>query len=421
MFDVRLDGQGHIKGWMDMISRLVTQPAKASRRQGLKIATVLVWTAGFSWTGASPAQAGGLSWGPTPDPAPTFQSEVVQSIGRFMSPSRIELFEGKLYVADTRRGHVAIYDTNGVRTGTITGVQAPLGLAVGVAPRRWLSPDVTRWMGRRSLDYTGRTGRLSPDNTRRIERLFPNNIRPTGRLIQDFPSLKERLFSRLAPEPLPTPQLRVYVGDRDTGSVKVFENGVSVGHLGSGAGEFLMPNAIAVNGGRIYVVDSKAGQVRYYNDRGQFEGAFGAPAVGSDLDTPPEPDQFGFATDIAIDPVTGEVFVSDWGANRVSVWDRDGFWLRNIEAPLNDGGEAVFLQPIGLGMDGAGNLYVVDNALSSVTVMDQGGFLVDVFGYQFGQYHTGELRIPVDAASDGGRVYVTSSDDGRVQVFEVRP
>lgn len=333
------------------------------------------WTA--AWlvrTAVAPAHAGGLSWGPTPDPAPTFESEVVQSIGRFMSPSRIELFEGKLYVADTRRGHVAIYDTDGVRTGTITGIQAPLGLALGIILTEVL-PDATG-----EKKNKGKKG---------------------------APVTEERL--------------RLYVGDRDAGSVMIFEDGVAVGHLGGGVGEFLMPNAIAVNGGRIYVVDSKVGQVLYYDGAGQFVGAFGAPAVGSDPDNPPEPDQFAFATDIAIDPVTGEVFVSDWEANRISVWTRDGLWLRNIAPPPNDGGEAIFLHPLGLGMDNTGNLYVVDNLLSSVTVMDQEGLLVDVFGYQLGQYLTGELQIPIDAASDSGRVYVTSSVDGRVQVFEVRP
>jgi DNA-binding beta-propeller fold protein YncE len=324
---------------------------------------------GGAWTSVAPAHAGGLSWGPTPDPAPAFESEVVQTIGRFMSPSRIELFDGKLYVADTRRGHVAIYDTDGVRTGTITGVQAPLGLALNIILTE-VAPDTT-------------------DKKKKKNRKNEPNLAVT----------QERL--------------RIFVGDRDSGSVTVFEDGEAVGYLGSGAGEFLMPNAIAVNGGRIYVVDSKAGQVRYYNDTGQFEGAFGGPGA--------EPDQFGFPSDIAIDPVTGEIFVSDWRANRISVWDSYGFWLRNIAPPLNDGGEAIFLRPLGLGMDEAGNLYVVDNLLSSVTVMDQEGTLVDVFGYQLGQYHTGELRIPIDAASDGGRVYVTSNVDGRVQVFEVRP
>ena len=340
-------------------------------RHELVSATIRAWmAAGVVWTFVAPAHAMGLDFGGgDSSPSTAFVSEVVDTVGRFRSPSRIELFDGKLYIADTQRGHVAVFSTDGVRIGTITEVTAPLGLAMDIVLTE-VAP--------------GDTGQKKAKGKKR---------KPAEPVIQE--------------------RLRIYVGDRDSGSVTIFEDGEVIGYLGSGAGEFLMPNAIAVSAGRIYVVDSKAGQVRYYNGTGQFEGTFGAPGT--------EPDRFGFPSDIAIDPLTGEIFVSDWGNRRISVWDRDGLWLRNIAAPLNDDGEAIFLRPAGLGMDDAGNLYVVDNLLSCVVVMSQWGLLVDVFGYQFGQYHTGELNIPVDAASDGNRVYVTSSADGRVQVFQMGP
>jgi tripartite motif-containing protein 2/3/tripartite motif-containing protein 71 len=280
---------------------------------------------------------------PGGDPPVVFESEVVQSIGRFMSPTRIALFGDTLYVSDTERGHVAIFDATGVRTGTITGVRAPLGLGVQVNRDR----------------------------------------------------------------------VRLLVGDQASGSVRIFEDGVQVGYLGSGDGEFLMPNAIAVDGKRIFVVDSKAHVVRFFNRKGQLRGQFGSQGSG--------PQQFDFPSDIVVDSATGEVFVSDWGNRRISVWDGHGNWLRNIAAPPNDHGEAMYLRPAGLGIDDSGDLYVVDNALSCVVVMDQAGLLLDVFGYQSSQYHTGELLIPVDAASDGNIVYVTSGGDGRVHVFERTP
>jgi len=54
-------------------------------------------------------------------------------------------------------------------------------------------------------------------------------------------------------------------------------------------------------------------------------------------------------------------------------------------------------------------------------VMTQQGRLLDVFGYQHGRYWTGELKIPVDAVSDGSLVYVTSSAEGHVNVFRMAP
>lgn len=277
------------------------------------------------------------------DPPVVFESEVVQSIGRFISPTRITLFGDKLYVSDTERGHVAIFDSDGVRTGTITVVAAPLGLGAQVQGNR----------------------------------------------------------------------LRLFIGDKADGSVHIIEDGVQVGLLGSGPGEFLMPNAIAVGKKRIFVVDSKAHVVRVYSFKGQFLGGFGSQGSGAQ--------QFDFPSDAVVDSTTDEVFVSDWGNRRISVWDSNGNWLRNIVAPLNDHGAPMYLRPAGLGIDHNGKLYVVDNALSCVVVMDQAGLLLDVFGYQSSRYHTGELLIPVDAASDGNRVYVTSGVDGRVHVFEVLP
>jgi DNA-binding beta-propeller fold protein YncE len=303
------------------------------------LATTVFWVYSLS---DSPSHAMGLGDIGT-DPPVAFVSEVVQSIGRFESPSRIALHDDMLYVADTARGHVAIFDSGGVRSGTITEVSAPLGLAA---------------------------------TTRR------------NRVV-------------------------LYVGDIANGSVQIFEDGQPAGFLGAGSGEFLMPNAIAVHDKRVYVVDSGAGIVRFFNHKGDLKGSFGTTGSGED--------QFGFPSDIAVDAETGLIYVSDWGNRRISVWDRDGNWSHNIATPPNDHGVAIFLRPSGLGIDAASRLYVVDNALSCVVVMDRSGVLVDVFGYQASQYHTGELQIPVDVASDGHRVYVTSSADGRVHVFEVTP
>ena len=38
-----------------------------------------------------------------------------------------------------------------------------------------------------------------------------------------------------------------------------------------------------------------------------------------------------------------------------------------------------------------------------------------------GAYWTGELQLPIDAASNGLKVFVTSGGEGHVNVFEVTP
>ncbi len=298
---------------------------------------------------------------------------IVDRIGGFHSPSRVALTSwGDIYVADYDHGVVAILDSTGKRIGTLKGLKAPLGLAVfETADSKKKDKD--------------------KDKSKKDE---------------------------MAP-------VAVYVGDEADGSVRIFVDGVIVGTLGQGPGEFLKPNGIAVTQAQtVYVVDSKAHEVKVYDGLGNFQFAFGAPGYGDG--------QFTFPSDIAIDETRGAVYVTDFavitGTNtlpgRIAVFDLAGVWLRNIDPPpAPDLTEPypIFFRPAGLGMDPAGNLYVVDNALSSVTIIDGGGALIDVIGYRDGQYWTGELALPVDAAADGGRIYVTSSGKRILVVFEVVP
>ncbi len=297
---------------------------------------------------------------------------LVDQVGGFQSPARVALTSwGDIYVADHGRGVVVVIDQTGKRVGTIKGFKAPLGLAVF-----------------------------------------------------ETADAKQKDKEKDKPKKDETPPHAVYVGDEGDGSVRIFVDGVEVGFLGNGSGEFGKPNGIAVTQTqKAYVVDSKAHEVKVYDGLGNFQFAFGAPGHGDG--------QFTFPTDIAIDETRGEVYVTDFAvietkalAGRIAVFDLAGAWLRNIDPPpAPDLTEPypIFFRLAGLGIDPAGNLYVVDNTLSSVTVIDGDGALIDVIGYQGGQYWTGELAVPVDAAADGARIYVTSSGEGLLVVFEVVP
>ena len=298
------------------------------------------------------------------------ESRIVDQIGRFKSPSRLALSQERLYVSDTARGVVAVYDLAGVRVGTLEGVARPLGVAVretaGGAP-----PECVR---------VGKSGKCKKGES-------------SGGTSGDG--------------------VRAWVGDESNGSVRVFQNGEPTGYLGSGSGEFARPNGIAVSSQAVYVVDSDAHRVAVYDLDGSYVSAFGSWGWG--------PGQFDFPSDVALNEGAGEVYVADFGNQRIGVFDLAGTWLRDIHAPPNDDLAPIFLRPSGLGIDATGNLYVVDAALSCVVVMDATGVLLDAVGYRNGAYWTGELEIPIDAATDGTRVYVTSSKHGHVNVFEVSP
>ena len=50
--------------------------------------------------------------------------------------------------------------------------------------------------------------------------------------------------------------------------------------------------------------------------------------------------------------------------------------------------------------------------------MDNTGTLLDIIGYSDGYYWVGDMALPLGAAADGQRVYVTSSREKVVKIFE---
>jgi len=284
--------------------------------------------------------------------APAFQQGVIDQFGGLQRPSRIAVSEdGEVFVADSRRGIVAIFDGQGQRVGTLGGLKEPLGLAVSVNNRCLI------WLSCRC----------------------------------DLVDM-------------------AYVGDQSDGSVSVFENRTRVRFLGSGPGEFIRPSGIAVTAKQIsYVVDSEARNIKKFARNGSLITTFGSRGWGHG--------QMEYPIDIAINERVGELYIADYGNPGIAVFDLDGAWLRDMWAPLNDGGTEAFFRISGLGIDSSGNLYVVDSALASVTILTPAGALIDIIGYQAGSYWTGDLKVPIDAATDGRSLYVTSSGDRLVKVF----
>jgi DNA-binding beta-propeller fold protein YncE len=290
------------------------------------------------------------------------ETVAIDQIGGFKSPTRIVVSNsGSIYVADHKKGSVVTFDGAGNKIGVLSGFSAPLGLAVLEIPA---SIECTK--------YSGKKGKC-----------------------KEWTTIPGKTY--------------LFVGDKGDGSVQVFINGEKDGALGAGSGEFIMPNAIAVTKDlTVYVVDSKANEVKVYDSSGSLQTVFGGSG-------------FDFPSDIALNETAGELYVSDFFNKRIRVFGLGGGWLRDIEAPPNDQGDPVFYRPIGLGIDPEGNLYVVDNALACVAKISSQGVLLDTIGYRDGEYWTGELAAPVDAAAYGTKIYVTSNGQRQLRVFEVVP
>ena len=407
----------------------------------------------FSMFFASPSTGGGLDWGggggsSTPPLAPPVLRDVVATVGKFKAPVRIALSRsGDMYVTDRVKGVVFIYDETGKGIGVLKGLTTPAGMAVydydpvpsEPAPPDYCSNGVKltkaqkeecKWWKEIDNYYTPQLESSGGSDAVLNEPAPPDycskgvkrKLRKAGVKRKLRKAQKEeckwwKSFDEYGAQVGVASQLLgvasqlsvIYVGDDSNGSVKVFNNG-DVSLLGSGSGEFITPSGIAVTETQdVYVVDSKAHQVKVYDDFGALQFTFGSQGSADG--------QLDFPVDIVLNEILNEVYVSDFWNWRIVVFDLDGNWLRNIITPLNDGGGQAYSRPSGLGIDPDGNLYVVDNALSCVAVITNTGTLIDIIGYSNEQYWFGELVGPLDAAADGQLIYVISGQEHIVKIF----
>jgi DNA-binding beta-propeller fold protein YncE len=165
------------------------------------------------------------------------------------------------------------------------------------------------------------------------------------------------------------------------------------------------PTGIAVtpSGDRIYVTDTGGDRVSYIFDAG-----------GNPIGTMVPPTDTGsehVPVYVAIDPLSGEVYVTDRPTGSIYIYDRDGRYQRTFTPALPIPG----WQPFAIDFDTAGNLYVTDQGGEAprVEVFDRAGAVVRTIGA--GDGLTFANGIAVD---DTGLVYVADSNNGRLLVFD---
>jgi DNA-binding beta-propeller fold protein YncE len=169
---------------------------------------------------------------------------------------------------------------------------------------------------------------------------------------------------------------------------------------------------------------------------------------------------FSRPVDVAVGPLSGQVYLVDSAAGTIEVFTREGAYVRTIESSPESPG--LFGKPLGIGVDARENLYVIDSAGSEVVIVTSGGemvrririrgkvpsdlpglidvavapdggaFVVDNFMNRvfllddrsvlrsFGERGTepGQFSAPAFCAVDGdGKVYISDALNGRVQVF----
>ncbi len=200
----------------------------------------------------------------------------------------------------------------------------------------------------------------------------------------------------------------IYLAEEASGSVTVFDADWNPRYkLGVGDGEFLMPNHIAidpdVDGGRVYVSDSRANLVKVYVG-GVLTNQFSGSGQGGG--------EFSFPAGLGV-RTNGEVFVVDQNNDRCQVFDRAGAFSRSFKlgATATSGrAQAAFF-------DKAGRFYVADTFQGLVKVFDAAtGASLSTVG-SFGSL-PGQLASPGGLALDvANRLFVASANTRRVELF----
>lgn len=110
----------------------------------------------------------------------------------------------------------------------------------------------------------------------------------------------------------------------------------------------------------------------------------------------------------------GTLYVPDWGADNVKMYDADGTFKGVIGATGNGPGQ--FREPADVAVDAQGRIYVTDFGNDRVQAFNSAGqYLFEWGGYGLGP---GELRLPTGiAVGPDGDIYVCDTGNHRVQRF----
>ena len=181
----------------------------------------------------------------------------------------------------------------------------------------------------------------------------------------------------------------------------------SVGSLGSGRLQFSTPYAIAYNdpNNKVYVCDTENHRITILNHDLTFHGSFGSK--GSETGKFYNP--FGISVDSR-----GNVLVADFSNHRIQVFDASGRYLSSITHTTP---EQKLQRPMSVSVGPDDCVYVVEYGSDRVSIFDQTGKYIKSFGKKGDK--DGEFDHPYAiAVSNEGYVYVSDTDNNRIQVFK---
>jgi len=208
----------------------------------------------------------------------------------------------------------------------------------------------------------------------------------------------------------------VYVSDRDRNDIqKFYPNGTFImkwGQKGKQDGEFRTPYSISIDKhDNVYVVDRDNSRIEKFYSNGTFIRKW------VKFDTKGSNDTMWRPEDMAIDPVSKNVYITDTGNNRTIKLDDKFNFILEWGSRGNDTGE--FTHPHGIGVDSSGNVYVNEKSNARIQKFDSNGKFIKQWGSEGrgpGEFTLGLEHLFVDAKDNVWQV--DGRNNPRVQKFD---
>ncbi len=180
-----------------------------------------------------------------------------------------------------------------------------------------------------------------------------------------------------------------FVADKGNDRVDVFgSSGEFVRKIGEG--ELVDPTGVAVDGSTVYVADSGENRVARF-------GVTGAPLGQIELASPFSPRDVIIGGD-------GNLYVADFGNERVDVFTKGGGFLRSFGAS----GSGALSGPVALVLDGSAGIYVADQVDERLEHFSEAGGFLGGFA--------AEPNVAGVAAACGGNVFAVEESASLARV-----
>jgi sugar lactone lactonase YvrE len=191
------------------------------------------------------------------------------------------------------------------------------------------------------------------------------------------------------------------------------------GSSGSDAGYFNTPVGVAVDvTGNVYVADEANNRIQKFSGSGIYMTQFGGVPTPTGTGSGNLNGQLNTPVGVAVD-VTGNVYVADWGNNRIQEFSSSGIYMAQFGGP-GGSGSGNLNHPSAAAISNSGNAYVADTGNfiiqefnSTYTYVTQWPSTPLVAGTGDGQFSS-PVGVAIDSASN---VYVTDFYNNNVQVF----